>query len=261
MVKRITVVLVTISLVFSLIGLGFFACAAQPTTRILSSITSDFDTSPYTRESLTSLAVATRDFTVDPYFQGRDVATQRLAANIVAQGVVSSAPGSAKATRWDGMRTELLKESDMVTIMYSLAARSESYGLSPDAISHLVDCNTLINTAVPLVLIAMGVTVIGLIVLYRDKRLRGLALMAGPALLFAFMVGCGIWAAIDFRGFFSVFHAVLFPQGNWMFSSDSLLICMLPEGFWMGMGITWLAVTVIAAIICVARGNHLRKIA
>ena len=67
------------------------------------------------------------------------------------------------------------------------------------------------------------------------------------------------WAALDFNGLFAAFHAVLFPQGNWMFSYDSLLIGMYPLDFWMGMAGIWFATTLVLSILAIVVGATLRR--
>ena len=42
-------------------------------------------------------------------------------------------------------------------------------------------------------------------------------------------------------------------------SWDSLLICMYPPEFWLGMGAVWLAVTVAACAVCFIMGKLMRK--
>lgn len=39
---------------------------------------------------------------------------------------------------------------------------------------------------------------------------------------------------------FTTFHMVFFPQGNWAFSADSLIIQLFPDQFWWGIGMGYL---------------------
>ena len=50
-----------------------------------------------------------------------------------------------------------------------------------------------------------------------------------------------------------------FAAGTWTFSWDSLLICMYPPEFWVGMGAIWLVVTVACCVVCITIGRLLRK--
>lgn len=52
---------------------------------------------------------------------------------------------------------------------------------------------------------------------------------------FRILSSLGVLAAVSlifFVTFFLGFHEVLFPQGNWMFAADSMLIRLFPEIFW-----------------------------
>ena len=59
---------------------------------------------------------------------------------------------------------------------------------------------------------------------------------------------------VDFNGFFAAFHSLFFANGTWTFSADSLLICMYPPDFWIGMGAVWLAATLVASAVAIAVG-------
>ena len=53
--------------------------------------------------------------------------------------------------------------------------------------------------------------------------------IVGIIVLVAF-VALGVWAIVDFNGFFTAFHQAFFAQqGNWAFPYDSLLICALRQ--------------------------------
>ena len=81
---------------------------------------------------------------------------------------------------------------------------------------------------------------------------------AGVSVLAVFAL-LAAWVAIDFDGFFAQFHSLFFAAGTWTFSWDSLLICMYPPEFWVGMGVIWLVVTVACCVVCITIGRLLRK--
>ena len=87
----------------------------------------------------------------------------------------------------------------------------------------------------------------------------GNVFMAAGILVIVVFVALGVFAAIDFDRFFTLFHSVFFSQGNWTFPYDSLLICALPTVFWVGMGVIWLIVTVLVSILSIAIGARVRK--
>lgn len=41
------------------------------------------------------------------------------------------------------------------------------------------------------------------------------------------------WISIDFDSLFTVFHLILFPQGNWQFPSNSIIINLFPQEFFI----------------------------
>lgn len=60
---------------------------------------------------------------------------------------------------------------------------------------------------------------------------------------------------IPFDVFFTNFHKIFFPQGNWMFSADSTLITFYPTAFFMqfGIAIAINALVAASALIIVSR--------
>ena len=90
------------------------------------------------------------------------------------------------------------------------------------------------------------------------RRSLSRALHWSAGLLALIFVALAVLAIIDFDGFFTVFHKVFFPQGNWMFSSTSLLITMYPEQFWMGMGIIWVVSSLLAGLLFFALGSAIK---
>ena len=261
--RRLVAILLSLTLAIVLFAAGFFACAAPISTRVLTSMTGQFDTTPYLPDKLVDLSVATRDFTVDMHLEGNDAASYKLADQVMEAAIESANPASPKNGSWiyafDWREVKDMREADdydALAEMYALAHVSAVYALDEDAIVHLIDCNNLIRSAMPIIAGCALVALICIIILRRSRLLLGQALIAAPLVLLVAMLALGAWAALDFNGFFGAFHAVLFPQGNWTFPSDSLLICMLPQGFWMGMGVIWLTATVLACIIAVLVGRR-----
>ncbi len=255
-------VLFSIVLATTLFAAGFACCALPPTTYMLSKATCLHDLSPYSEDQLSTLAVATRDLTVDMHIEGEHNAAVALAARVMDTAYEAAHPSSAKSVRWEGVldwhdapgQGYSTSNDDALRDMYDLASYDSSYALDQDAVAHLLDCNRLIVPAsIVVACAALAALLLGL-ALRKHRVLFARALIAAPALLLSCMVGLGAWALVDFNGFFAAFHAVLFPSGNWVFPADSLLISMLPQGFWMGMGIIWLTATVLACIISMLAG-------
>ena len=68
-----------------------------------------------------------------------------------------------------------------------------------------------------------------------------------------------IWAFVDFDSLFNQLHTLFFTGGSWVFPADSLLITLFPESFWMGMGIVWVAVSILACLIVSLIGRFVKR--
>ncbi len=267
--QKIACVISAILLAITAVAAGFWACAAIPfTTEMLSSETSEFAASPYDHDSLMSIAVETRAFTVEDYTRhevGSAGAESRLAEKILEAAYASSAPDSPTANRWNASSRAVLQNAetgeDPVDVLQYLYAAGPSYALDRDALSHLNDVNGVIaNVTPPLIGIAV-VAVIMLIVVGRafgSVALGQTLIGAGCTVLGAFLM-LGVWAVVNFSGFFAVFHTLFFAEGSWLFPPDSLLIQMYPTPFWMGMGAVWLFFTCVLSLVSLYVGWRVHR--
>lgn len=273
--EKIATIAGTAMLAITLLAAGFGTCCLPMTTNLLSKATSDSENAPYTHEQLTELALQTRAFTVDDYGRasdGNEGAETTLANAILQAANAAAAPSSPTHDAWSSQARAALDaavatESPATAAFVKLAGASDAYSLDADAISHLQDCNALIRGATPWLWAAAALSFALLAALHLgNRRNRACAkvaarmCIAAPIVLAVFLAACGIWALVDFNGFFAAFHGVLFPQGNWTFSATSLLIRMYPLEFWMGMGATWLVVSLAACLASLALAAKLRKL-
>jgi integral membrane protein (TIGR01906 family) len=71
----------------------------------------------------------------------------------------------------------------------------------------------------------------------------------GSGLTVALLVFLGFFAVTSFDWFFTTFHEIFFPQGNWQFPMGDHMITMFPDGFWSDVtllvGLVALALAVI----------------
>ena len=308
-IKKIAFVLACAILAISLFSFGFFACLLPITTQALSHLTSDFEKAPYTSEQLRTLALATRDFTVDDYGRaafGESGARQTLANHIEQAALAACESTSPVADRWteqakriveganaeeansekadaegvnsEGTNSKGANDEDENTIAASqtsledkifvdLANVDTSYTLDENALLHLSDCNLLIHSVLPWLIACTIAAFLILAALHiANKRsshcahIASLICMIAPLTLTCALCALGIWAALDFNGFFTAFHALLFSQGNWTFGDTSLLICMYPTRFWMGMGAIWASVSLACCAASFALSRKLRKL-
>lgn len=254
-----------IMLAVTLVAMGFVACAAfDLPTRMLSQAYSNDANSPYTKEELVVAAVAAKHYTIND--------NDRYALYTAMDAVAQSAQADGRelpegldlydvyiTTSRDAHLVEPTEE-DLIMAEYSLSfADEEPYVLTPDALSHLDDVYNVIQQAKPWLFAAAIIAYVGCIaVAFRGgKRALGRVLSGAGAGVFVAFALLAAWVAVDFNGFFAAFHSLFFAAGTWTFSWDSLLICMYPPEFWMGMGAIWLAVTVAGCVVCLIIGKLL----
>ena len=48
----------------------------------------------------------------------------------------------------------------------------------------------------------------------------------------ALLIFLGVFAVTSFNWFFTTFHEIFFPQGNWQFDEGDHMITLFPYGFW-----------------------------
>ena len=103
-------------------------------------------------------------------------------------------------------------------------------------VSHMGDVKRVIMNVERVFWGVMGILLLLAGYLYRRERLL-LALKYGGITAIIGMIVILLWAMIEFNSLFRVFHLLLFPQGNWQFGSDSLLIVTFPIDFFIGMSV------------------------
>lgn len=248
----------TIALAILFVGAGVAVCTTPPVTHGLSSFFSDDQTSPFTRSQLTQVADATRDYS----FGEHDRTALYRAIYQVDMQLRQDITSSGGKVPQDFPNLDIVKDTnDGGQLASAFAGASELYCFSPETVSHLDDCYSLARTSLVALAICGIAAIAGLIACgaLGRKRLVGNVLMAAGILVIVVFIALGVFAAIDFSRFFTLFHSVFFSQGNWTFPYDSLLICSLPTVFWVGMGVIWLIVTVLVSILSIAIGALVRK--
>lgn len=108
---------------------------------------------------------------------------------------------------------------------------------SPDEREHLADVKQLISYAYYVLEILIIIVAYCMLENWRKIIKWGSALLV-LLLLLAFLM--------PFDNFFTHFHEIFFPQGNWMFAADSTMIMFYPTAFFMNYGI---AIAVHALIV------------
>ena len=258
-VTKIVCVAGALSLAVCLVATGFAACACfdAPTT-VLSQAFSDEADSPFTRDELCATALQVKHYTIDDNDKAKAYA---LVVAINEQAALSGSTDSRAPVldSYYGKAADELDEAELAGLDVVFSTADERYALSTEAMSHLDDVYRVVQGAKPWLLgaaVCAGVCAMAT-ACRAGKRALGRVLFASGVAVLGVFVACGAAIVIDFEGFFQLFHSLFFAAGTWEFPYDSLLICMYPENFWMGMGTIWLVVTLACCIVCIVLGRKL----
>ena len=255
--RKIIAVIAAVALAITFVGLGFVACTLPPVTHGLSSVFSKDDVSPFDRNQLVKVADATRDFSFGAH---NELALYRVIYDVDEEfSAKVTEAGGAVPTGFPSLGS-VRDAADVSQYKAAFDNASEMYCYSQATISHLNDCYAIAEAAYP-ALIAIGlIAVAGLVFTHitGSRRRLGIVLFGAGLAVIVALAAFGAWAVVDFDGLFTAFHQLFFAQqGNWTFPYDSLLICALPEAFWMGMGVVWLATSIVLSLASVVVGRKL----
>lgn len=257
--KVIAQVVLVILLELLFVGAGFLACALTPVTHLLSSAFAQDELSPYGREQLVAMADAARDFA---FVNHDELSLYQAMYEVAADLRDATSDANAQFARGGFPALDMVHDTnDCDQLRAAFEGASETYCFSADAISHLDDCYAVARAAYMLLAACAACVIVFFAILVRRKRLPivGRLLRFAGALTIATFAILGVWALVDFYGFFVAFHRAFFSQGNWTFAYDSLLICALPTEFWMGMGIVFLGTSVAASVGSLCIGTVLAR--
>ncbi len=84
------------------------------------------------------------------------------------------------------------------------------------------------------------------------------SLLYGGAGILGLVVVLSLLSLLDFTQFWTAFHHVLFPQGNWAFPATSTLITLFPESFFRGFALQTLLAAWSYGIVAVLAGVFTR---
>ena len=105
-------------------------------------------------------------------------------------------------------------------------------------ISHMKDVKGLVwldyRLCLSAVAYVLAYVVIAGFIWSRHYGRRDLALGAewGGGATVALLCFLGVFAVTSFDWFFTTFHEIFFPQGNWQFPPGDHMITLFPDGFW-----------------------------
>ncbi|MDO5117286.1 MAG: DUF1461 domain-containing protein [Eggerthellaceae bacterium] len=231
--RFIICLIATITLSVSLLAAGFFAVSSFPRmTGAVSYVTCDVANSPFNRSQLSSAAAATHEYAFGTH-------SKNNLYDALAQINDDADTPYAKTTRT------------------RLAAAPDAYVLDERAFSHLDDCYKIAEVAREVLAIVACIAVVFLLLtgLVAKQRNLGRVLIISGCIVIVGFIALAVFAFVDFERLFTLFHSFLFKEGTWTFSENSLLICMLPESFWVAIAGIWALVSALLSIVFILIGS------
>ena len=137
----------------------------------------------------------------------------------------------------------------------------ERVAFTPEVVSHMEDVRAVIQDA--LILTVAFVILLLATLIYTGRKVGrqtlsvGL-LFGGVSAVFVALV-LSLIGVLNFESLFIAMHDMLFAEGNWIFSEDSLLICAYPLPFWIGMALAWALTLLLLSTIVSVLGLMLRQ--
>jgi len=122
--------------------------------------------------------------------------------------------------------------------------------------SHMQDVKRIIDFICILYIVSIIVLVI---LFYYSRNVMAKALTFGAIASLAFVVVIGLASLFNFSDFWTLFHKVLFPQGNWAFPIDSLLKTLFPDNFFKEFALKISLITIIFSSAILTIKYNLKK--
>ncbi len=138
---------------------------------------------------------------------------------------------------------------------------NDGFMFTQKELDHLRDVRQLLQTANTLYIIALIIligTVIGMFVGSTNEFIKTrnniAKVLITSAAINLFLILIILLGSLHFSGMFSLFHNIFFPQGNWMFPHDTLLILMYPLPFFKSFAFRMFTFYFMISIIILAFG-------
>lgn len=244
--------LTALLLAFGLFGSGLLVCMMPQTTQLLGNNFAGWESATYPEDTMEELAEAVRSFSVDN--TGRS-----LLESTVKDALVENHPEVEADIRFGGTGGNTSSNSSSGGL--GVSNLISIYTLPQSAIDHLQDCVPVFTTSRIAIALSLVFALVGtiLLIIRRQRKLAGWILFIVPLVVVCIIVALALWAFIDFDSLFAWLHSLFFTGGSWLFPANSLLITLFPEAFWMGMGIVWVGVSILASLLVCAIGSFMKR--
>lgn len=114
-------------------------------------------------------------------------------------------------------------------------------------VQHMLDVQRVTRGAFLFWGIALALVVASLFVLRGRRAAR--ALLYGSLLTIVLLAVLGVFAAINFDEFFTLFHGVFFEGDTWIFNDTDTLIQLFPIPFWFDAALIIVGLAIVEALV------------
>lgn len=114
-------------------------------------------------------------------------------------------------------------------------------------VQHMVDVQRVTRGAFLAWGVAVALVIASLVVLRGRRAAR--ALLYGSLLTIVLLAVLGIFAAISFDQFFTLFHGVFFEGDTWIFNDTDTLIQLFPIPFWFDAALIIVGLAIVEALV------------
>jgi integral membrane protein (TIGR01906 family) len=132
---------------------------------------------------------------------------------------------------------------------------------TPKEQSHLADVQRLVVTLKYVgiaALVLLGIFIFLLMKIKRyEKKLSRILIISGIGVIAIIIIL--FLLSSNFPAFFETFHKILFPQGNYTFSGDSLLITLFPQQFFEGFARKMLTEAALIGVMLIVLGFAIKS--
>jgi integral membrane protein (TIGR01906 family) len=155
--------------------------------------------------------------------------------------------------------TTELTENQEQTVSYLVDDTKLSLNYTANENSHLEDVQKVMNGLDYLFYFSLLVVTL-IITIYQKKRrdiIKKLFLYGGISSL-SVSIFVLLFAIFGFNSMFTIFHKIFFPQGNWTFPMESLLIQTFPLQFFITISLKIMVIAIIIAAAMVFVGRRMK---
>ncbi|MCL2745615.1 MAG: DUF1461 domain-containing protein [Coriobacteriia bacterium] len=132
------------------------------------------------------------------------------------------------------------------------------WSLGEYELCHLTDVRILLGNSL---LLSFAITIVSAVIItvFRNKQFVRHSLLAAGIACIAIPAVLGFFILFFFQPTFVIFHEIFFPQGNWQFAPETLLISTLPERYWQAAGLLWMGLFLVNGLILTALSRFCGK--